>query len=51
MEIKLIQAAKVDGNPALEQIRAKGYSGKYQGRPGMSVQASTLTFFNPPVLI
>ena len=44
MEIKLIQAAEVQGNPALEQIRAKGYSEKYLGRPGMNVQELGMVF-------
>jgi hypothetical protein len=44
MEIKLIQAAEVKGNPALEQIRARGYSEKYLGRPGMSVHELGLVF-------
>ncbi|SDB60955.1 PD-(D/E)XK nuclease superfamily protein [Desulfonatronum thiosulfatophilum] len=44
MEIKLIQAAEVEGNPALEQVRAKGYSEKYQGRPGMTVYELGLVF-------
>jgi hypothetical protein len=44
MEIKLVQAAEVEGNPALEQIRAKGYSEKYRDRPGMSVYELGLVF-------
>jgi hypothetical protein len=37
MEIKLVQASEVEGNPALEQIRAKGYSEKYRDQPGVTV--------------
>jgi hypothetical protein len=44
MEIKLTQAPEVQGNPALEQVRAKGYSEKYLGRPGMTVHELGLVF-------
>ncbi|WP_045218300.1 ATP-binding protein [Desulfonatronum thioautotrophicum] len=44
MEIKLVQAAEIEGNPALEQIRAKGYSEKYRDRQGMSVYELGLVF-------
>ena len=44
MEIKLIDSSRVTGNPALEQIQAKGYSEKYRGRPGMSVHEVGLVF-------
>ncbi|WP_045221467.1 ATP-binding protein [Desulfonatronum thioautotrophicum] len=44
MEIKLVQAAEVEGNPALEQVRARGYSEKYLGRPGMTVHELGMVF-------
>ncbi|TVR02427.1 MAG: hypothetical protein EA399_00410 [Desulfovibrionales bacterium] len=44
MEIKLVQASEVEGNPALEQIRAKGYSEKYRDQPGVTVYELGLVF-------
>jgi hypothetical protein len=44
MEIKLTQVSEVQGNPALEQVQAKGYSEKYQGRHGMTVHELGLVF-------
>ncbi len=37
MEIKVTAAAETRGNPALKQIKKRGYAEKYLGRPGITV--------------
>ncbi|GAB6058846.1 ATP-binding protein [Desulfonatronum parangueonense] len=44
MEIKHVSQSKIQGNPALEQIQAKGYSEKYRGQSGMTVHELGLVF-------
>ena len=44
MEIKVINDTEIDHNPALEQIKDKGYAQKYLGTPEMQVHALGLVF-------
>ncbi len=44
MEIKVVDAEAPEPNPALEQIRTRGYAQKYQGLPGKSVHEVGLVF-------
>jgi len=44
MEIKLIDEGSIDHNPALEQIKSKRYSEKYQGQTGVKVHEVGLVF-------
>jgi len=44
MEVKVVEEEEVSGNPALEQIRARGYAGKYAGEPGVEVHCLGLVF-------
>ena len=44
MEIKVVKEAEIDHNPALEQIRERGYAQKYAATPGMQVHELGLVF-------
>lgn len=44
MEIKVTDETEIEGNPALEQIRKRGYAEKYRGRPGAMVHELGLVF-------
>ncbi len=44
MEIKLVNESVIDHNPALEQIKAKGYAAKYQGEQGVFIHQVGMVF-------
>ncbi|NCD35455.1 MAG: hypothetical protein EOL87_18890, partial [Spartobacteria bacterium] len=44
MEIKVVDTAEVEGNPALDQIKRRGYSEKYNGSPNRDVYQVGLIF-------
>ncbi len=44
MEIKLINESSIDHNPALEQIKEKGYAAKYQGEQGVFIHQVGMVF-------
>ena len=44
MEIKVMKEAEIDHNPALEQIRERGYAQKYQNMPSIQVHELGLVF-------